>query len=78
LQSIENEDGKHMFKGVQLNGSDSSFQASKNKFLNSLQSSLAGRFEDVDEGVIKATSVVSFSTWPNKENSEGLQHFVCY
>ncbi|XP_053571862.1 zinc finger protein 862-like [Bombina bombina] len=71
LHSIQyDEEGTARFEGVELKGKNDAFKSSKKKFLEAIQSSFEDCFEDIEEGVLQATSVTSFKTWPDKENSE--------
>lgn len=67
---------ENAFEGTELKGSDSEFNSSRQLFLGKLLSSLDNHFEDVDEGIIQATSVFSFRTWPDKDNSEGTNNQI--
>ena len=46
-------------------------QSSKENLVQDLVGSLTDRFADVTEGVLEATEVVSFDSWPDKEKSNG-------
>ena len=75
------ENGDRMFQGTKLfheegdrtsrlHGGDASYKASRRKLLEGLQKSFFKRFEDVEGAVLQATSIVSFSTWPEKQNTK--------
>lgn len=56
------------YEGIPLTRSDSKWSktivTSQDKMLDKLHESLTDRFQDVSEGLLCATKVVSFTNWP--------------
>ena len=48
----------------QLTGSDAEFKAARSELIDGLIAALTERFSNVNEGVIRASRVVKFCTWP--------------
>ena len=48
-----------------------SFPSARQKLLCGLLSSFDTRFQDMDEGLLHATSIANISKWPRKGNHEG-------
>ena len=63
------------FEGVRLqsagSASSSCFQSSRRKLLEGLLKSFDTRFDDIDSGVLKATTIADISSWPHKDRMEG-------
>ena len=57
---------------VQLKGNDAEFLADKRKLTNNLIEALEARFaSEKDHVIIKATRLLSFDSWPEKEDMAG-------
>ncbi len=64
---MEDHDGSaNRFKGNEAN-----FTAAKKRLLNNLIHALSQRFPEKDVGLVKATKVLDFSSWPHKDESAG-------
>ena len=62
------------FEGHKLTrAGNTSFSASREQLLNSLKETLASRFDDVEEGVMKACSCIAdFANWPVEDVDGGI------
>lgn len=58
--------------GTELIGNDSSFTASRKRLLEGLLVSLNRRFSDLSSGILQATHITEFSSWPDKTNMEAF------
>lgn len=54
---------------VRLTGTDAEFNSARRKLTDGLVNALTERFSNASEGVIRASRVVKFCTWPT-ETSE--------
>ena len=48
----------------QLTGSDAEFKSAHSKLIDGLVAAMTERFSIVNEGIIRASRVVKFCTWP--------------
>ena len=80
VKMLNYSDGPCLRKGIALvdgspdlfKGNDVEFQAAKKKLLNNLTDALTKRFPETDVGIVKATSILNFSSWPGKDASNGV------
>ncbi len=53
---------------AQLKGTDAEFKSARCKLTDSLVTALTTRFSNASEGVIRASRVVKFCTWPTEDS----------
>jgi hypothetical protein len=58
--------------------SESSFSKARCTLLENLEKTLAQRFEDTTIGVVKASIVVDFKCWPEKDSDDKWEGNTCY
>lgn len=66
----------HSFEGEILQRQEhSAFESTRICLIDSLSSSLEGRFTDVDEDVLNATQITNIKSWPDKAYNDGTYLF---
>ena len=81
LRKMELKDGMRLrrvkdlnhFGGFPLEGTSTCLSATRKEFLNVLDTHLSARFEDIDSGLLSATSILNIKSWP--KSKEELESF---
>ena len=53
-----------------------SFECGRRELVDGLKASLDKRFEDISVGVIRASEIVNFKTWPTQADNAGKDFII--
>ena len=59
-----------------LSGNLISFECGRRELVDGLKASLDKRFEDISVGVIRASEIVNFKTWPTQADNAGEDFII--
>ena len=56
-----------------LKGNDTAFLAARQKLVNAVEMSLAKRFHDTEESVMRSTRLTKFECWPDMTDQQAVE-----
>ena len=63
---------KDDFNGSTLTGDKRDFEAGRGRVIAALEANLQGRFDDTNEGVMKASRIANWQLWPTTTSEDKI------